>query len=122
LRSAEYEVVHFLSGLSVVAEGLRKQPALFILDVMLPGIDGFDLCRQIRQAMSLATVPVIFLTAKVSEADRIRGFELGGDDYITKPFSPRELLARIRTLLRKPPQVPQSPVLKIGTSKSILLQ
>jgi two-component system phosphate regulon response regulator PhoB len=67
---------------------------------MLPGIDGFELCRQIRQTPALSAIPIIFLTAKTSEADRVKGLELGGDDYITKPFSPRELVARIRTVLR----------------------
>jgi DNA-binding response OmpR family regulator len=67
---------------------------------MLPGTDGFELCRQIRQTPALSAIPIIFLTAKTSEADRVKGLELGGDDYITKPFSPRELVARIRTVLR----------------------
>jgi two-component system phosphate regulon response regulator PhoB len=67
---------------------------------MLPGIDGFELCRQIRQTPALSAIPIIFLTAKTSESDRVKGLELGGDDYITKPFSPRELVARIRTVLR----------------------
>jgi DNA-binding response OmpR family regulator len=67
---------------------------------MLPGADGFDLCRQIRQTPALSSTPIIFLTAKTAEADRVKGLELGGDDYITKPFSPRELLARLRVSLR----------------------
>jgi DNA-binding response OmpR family regulator len=114
LHSAGYDVRAFLSGSSVLAEGLRKQPALFVLDVMLPGINGFDLCRQIRQTDSLAKVPIIFVTAKASEADRIRGFELGGDDYLTKPFSPRELVARVRTVLRNQPETAQPAVLRFG--------
>jgi two-component system phosphate regulon response regulator PhoB len=67
---------------------------------MLPGIDGFELCRHIRQTPVVAGIPIIFLTAKTAEADRIKGLELGGDDYVTKPFSPRELIARVRSVLR----------------------
>ena len=82
---------------------------------MLPGADGFELCRQIRQTPTLSSIPVIFLTAKTAEADRVKGLELGGDDYITKPFSPRELVARVRSVLRglrKPPVTPE--VLRVG--------
>ena len=100
LLGGGFEVQSFVSGGSVVSEALRHPPSLFLLDVMLPGIDGFELCRQIRQTPALSSTPVIFLTAKVAEGDRIRGLELGGDDYITKPFSPRELVARVRTVLR----------------------
>src|SRR5438552_3923085 len=81
---------------------------------MLPRMDGFDLCRQIRLTTALAKTPVIFLTAKTSEADRIKGLELGGDDYITKPFSPRELVARVRTVLRRLQEPPPPQLLKLG--------
>ena len=100
LQAAGFEVQSFVGGVSLLPEALREVPSLFLLDVMLPGIDGFELCRQIRQTQSLAMIPVIFLTAKNSEADRVLGLELGADDYIPKPFSPRELVARIRTVLR----------------------
>jgi len=100
LQAAGFEVQSFVSGASVLTEAAREMPALFLLDVMLPGTDGFELCRHIRQTPALSAIPIIFLTAKTSEADRIKGLELGGDDYITKPFSPRELVARIRTVLR----------------------
>ena len=76
----------------------RSQPDLVVLDVMLPGTDGLDLCRWIR---SRSELPVILLTARGEEADRIVGLELGADDYVTKPFSPRELAARVRTVLRR---------------------
>jgi two-component system, OmpR family, response regulator ResD len=76
----------------------RHDPSLVVLDVMLPGTDGLELCRWIRQRSEL---PVIMLTARGDEADRIVGLELGADDYVTKPFSPRELVARIRTVLRR---------------------
>ncbi len=100
LQAAGFEVQSFVSGASVLSEALRGMPALFLLDVMLPGTDGFELCRHIRQTPALSAIPIIFLTAKTSESDRVKGLELGGDDYITKPFSPRELVARIRTVLR----------------------
>ena len=80
---------------------LKEHPSLFLLDIMLPGRDGLDLCRDIRGTRSLAGVPVMFLTAKAGEVDRVLGLELGADDYITKPFSPRELVARIRAVLRR---------------------
>jgi len=115
LQAAGFEVQSFVNGASVLAEALREQPALFLLDVMLPGVDGFELCRHIRQTAALSATPIIFLTAKTSEADRVKGLELGGDDYITKPFSPRELVARIRSVLRGLQQAPpSSEVLRLG--------
>lgn len=100
LQAAGFEVHSFLTAGLVIGEAVRQTPAMFLLDIMLPGTDGFELCRHIRETPALASIPIIFLTAKTSEADRIKGLELGGDDYITKPFSPRELVARIRTVLR----------------------
>jgi DNA-binding response OmpR family regulator len=100
LQAAGFDVQSFVSGASVVSEALREVPSLFILDVMLPGPDGFELCRQIRQTATLSATPIIFLTARTTEADRVKGLELGGDDYMTKPFSPRELIARVRSVLR----------------------
>lgn len=100
LRAAGFEVQSFINGASLISEGLRLKPALFLLDVMLPGIDGFELCKQIRKTVMLASVPIIFLTAKTNEGDRVKGLDLGGDDYITKPFNPRELVARVKGVLR----------------------
>jgi DNA-binding response OmpR family regulator len=114
LKIAGYDVQSFASGSAVVGQAIREAPSLFLLDVMLPGANGFDLCRQIRQTQALAKIPVIFLTAKGDESDRIRGLELGGDDYITKPFSPRELVARVRTVLRSSPEAPVPETLKLG--------
>ncbi|HLV85480.1 MAG TPA: response regulator transcription factor [Candidatus Sulfotelmatobacter sp.] len=115
LRSAGFEVQTFVSGATVLAQTVRETPALILLDIMLPGADGFELCRHIRQSPAVSATPIIFLTAKVSEADRVKGLELGGDDYITKPFSPRELVARVRSVLRgtgKGPAVTE--VLRLG--------
>jgi two-component system phosphate regulon response regulator PhoB len=115
LQAAGFEVQSFISGASVLTEATREMPALFLLDVMLPGTDGFELCRHIRQTPALAATPIIFLTAKTAESDRIKGLELGGDDYITKPFSPRELVARIRSVLRGLAKSPAgNEVLRLG--------
>jgi two-component system phosphate regulon response regulator PhoB len=115
LQAAGFEVQSFVSGASVLTEAVREMPALFLLDVMLPGTDGFELCRHIRQTPVLSATPIIFLTAKTAEADRVKGLELGGDDYITKPFSPRELVARVRSVLRGLGQSPAvTEVLRLG--------
>jgi two-component system phosphate regulon response regulator PhoB len=115
LQAAGFDVQSFVSGASVVSEALREMPSLFLLDVMLPGADGFELCRQIRQTTILSATPIIFLTAKTAEPDRVKGLELGGDDYITKPFSPRELVARVRSVLRGVRQpVVATEVLRVG--------
>ena len=115
LQAAGFDVQSFVSGGSVVSEALREMPLLFLLDVMLPGADGFELCRQIRQSPTLSSTPIIFLTAKTGEADRVKGLELGGDDYISKPFSPRELVARVRSVLRGLRKTPVTPeVLRLG--------
>ena len=101
LEAAGYSVRSFSSASGVIAEGEKQAPALFLLDIMLPGGDGLELCRRIRQTPALAMIPVIFLTAKTTESDKIIGLELGADDYIPKPFSPRELVARVRAVLRR---------------------
>lgn len=101
LEAAGFETRTFARIAGVLAEAQKEQPALFLLDIMVPGSDGLELCRQIRQSRKLAATPVIFLTAKGAEADRIAGLDLGGDDYITKPFSPRELVARVKAVLRR---------------------
>ena len=79
----------------------RDTPDLLVLDLMLPGLDGLELCRAIRADANTAAIPIIMLTAKGEESDRIVGLELGADDYITKPFSPNEVVARVRALLRR---------------------
>jgi DNA-binding response OmpR family regulator len=98
LRGAGYDVAIARDGLAGIARFLESPPDLVILDVMLPGADGFDVCRRIRDAGNAA---VIMLTARVDEADRLRGLTGGADDYITKPFSPRELVARVQAVLRR---------------------
>jgi DNA-binding response OmpR family regulator len=97
-------------GAGTLRELQSWKPDLIVLDVMLPGMDGFELCRLIRNTPDLARTPVLFLTARSDEVDRVLGLELGGDDYITKPFSPRELVARVKAHLRReePQQEPKN--------------
>ncbi len=101
LETAGYGVKLFSAANGMIAEAEKQRPALFILDIMVPGKDGLELCRQIRETPALGSIPVIFLTARSSEADRVLGLELGADDYIPKPFSPRELVARVKAVLRR---------------------
>jgi DNA-binding response OmpR family regulator len=114
LRTAGYEVSTFFSGAPVVPQAAMARPSLFLLDIMLPGINGFDLCRQIRQHERLARTPIIFLSARTQEPDRLQAFDAGGDGYITKPFSPRELIARVRNVLRTQPEAPNQELIQIG--------
>ncbi len=93
-----YEVEAVDDGLTALERAQQRMPDLVILDIMLPGIDGLEVCRRLRE---MAPVPVIMLTALGEESDRIIGLELGADDYITKPFSPRELAARVKSVLRR---------------------
>jgi len=98
LETEGFETLCFSSGMPVIS-ALAEHPAdLVILDIGLPDISGFELCRQIRQ---LGSIPIIFLTARTDEIDRIVGLEIGADDYITKPFSPREVSARVKAVLRR---------------------
>ena len=101
LEGAGFSVRLFASTNSVVSSAEATLPALFLLDIMVPGGGGMELCKRIRQHSALAVSPIIFLTAKLTESDRVTGLEQGADDYITKPFSPRELLARIKAVLRR---------------------
>ena len=93
-----YRVLTALDGANGLALARDEQPSLVVLDVMLPHLNGLDVCRALRQE---SAVPIIMLTARVDEEDRLTGLELGADDYITKPFSPRELAARVRAVLRR---------------------
>jgi len=111
LETSGFAIRVFPSAVCVIAEALKQIPAVFLLDIMLPAGNGFELCRQIRENLAFSRTPVIFLTAKGAEADRVRGLELGGDDYIVKPFSPRELVARVRAVLRATnPELPTAMV------------
>lgn len=94
----EFACVH--DGQSATDFCQRVQPDAIVLDVMLPGLDGFSVCRELRKDPALRDVPVVFLTARTQEEDRLRGLEIGGDDYVVKPFSVRELVARLKLRLR----------------------
>ncbi len=101
LEAAGYSPRVFASPTHLIPEAERNIPALFLLDIMVPGGDGLDVCRRLRNHSILATVPIIFVTARAAENDRVLGLELGADDYITKPFSTRELLARVKAVIRR---------------------
>lgn len=101
LCMAGFEVVKVSNGPSVIAAVLEHSPNLVILDLMLPGMSGLDVCRIIKSDPNIATTPIIMLTAKAEEVDRIVGLELGADDYVTKPFSPRELVLRVNNVLKR---------------------
>lgn len=98
LERAGYDVVHVDRGAHALQRARTEQPALVVLDLALPDMDGLDVARALR---SESSVPIIMLTARVEEHDRLRGLALGADDYVTKPFSPRELVARVRAVLRR---------------------
>jgi len=98
LRDAGYMVVSARDGADGLALHAREHPDLVILDIMLPALDGFEVCRRIR---SWSQTPILMLTARGDEDDRIQGLELGADDYLVKPFSPRELVSRVRAILRR---------------------
>jgi two-component system alkaline phosphatase synthesis response regulator PhoP len=98
LKASGYEVVTAKDGAQGLSAYRRERPDLIVLDLMLPEIDGLDVCRTIRRE---SNVPIIMLTARVEETDKLVGLEIGADDYMTKPFSPRELVARVRVVLRR---------------------
>ena len=104
LRRDGYNVCVAHDGLDGMEAYDRFQPDLVVLDLMLPGLDGMEVCRRIR---SLATTPIIMLTARGDEVDKLVGLEVGADDYVTKPFSPRELAARVKVVLRRTASIPQ---------------
>ncbi len=99
LEKEGFEVMGFTDGDTAYQAIMKSPPALVILDIMLPGMDGFEICQKLRQNKN--QVPIIMLTAKDEEIDRILGLEFGADDYLTKPFNPRELVARIKAILRR---------------------
>lgn len=101
LSDAGYQVDTVADGRSALAEVRKAPPDLLVLDLMLPDLPGTEVCRQLRREAECADLPILMLTAKSDEVDRIVGFELGADDYVTKPFSPRELALRVRALLRR---------------------
>jgi two-component system phosphate regulon response regulator PhoB len=101
LRKAQYDVVCVASGEEALAQVRSAPPDLIVLDLMLPGVDGLEVCKALKRDTRTAAIPIVILTARGEEADIVAGLELGADDYLTKPFSSRVLLARIRAVLRR---------------------
>ncbi len=101
VQSAGFDIVTAMDGNAALAMVKQHSPDLIILDLMIPGIDGFEVCKELKRNPETRNMPVIMLTAKGEEVDRIVGLELGADDYVVKPFSPRELILRIRAILRR---------------------
>ncbi len=101
LKIYEYQVMTANSGIEGLQLARRHRPDLFILDIMMPGVDGYQVCRQIRGDPLLQDLPVLFLTAKAKDEDKIEGFRAGGDDYLIKPFNMQELELRVKAILRR---------------------
>jgi two-component system alkaline phosphatase synthesis response regulator PhoP len=101
LKGEGFETLSAFDGKQGIESAGREQPDLIILDLMLPVIDGFEVCRIVKNNQATANIPIIILSAKSQETDKVVGLELGADDYVTKPFSPRELIARIKAILRR---------------------
>jgi DNA-binding response OmpR family regulator len=115
LKKAGFKTKKFEDSLQLTEQMRAKQPDLIILDLMLPFTDGLDICKQMRASSEFSNIPVIMLTAKTEEMDRVLGLELGADDYVTKPFSPLELIARVKSVLRRYSEKPvNDSVRKIG--------
>jgi two-component system alkaline phosphatase synthesis response regulator PhoP len=127
LQEAGYRVSTSPNGQDGLAQVRKKKPDLVILDLMLPELDGLEVCKIMRQNDETAAIPILMLTAKGEEADRVVGLELGADDYMTKPFSPRELVARVRAVLRRVGERPKAAALlraghlEVDTARHIVL-
>ncbi len=115
LRQAGFDVVTAADGAEALKRARALLPSLIVLDLMLPEVDGLEVCKMLRHDPATAALPIVMVTARAAEIDRILGLELGADDYITKPFSPRELILRIKKILqRNQTATPEAAVLKFG--------
>lgn len=114
LKKARFKVETFLSGNKFYNFLSRNKPDLIVLDLLLPDIDGLEICKDLKSNPEYREIPIIMLTAKGEEMDKILGLELGADDYMTKPFSPRELLARVKAVLRRRKESKEPDKIKIG--------
>lgn len=101
LKSADFDVLTAQEGYEALSVAKNHLPQLIILDLMIPGLDGFEVCKELKRSPVTKDIPVLMLTARGEEVDRIVGLELGADDYVVKPFSPRELILRVRAILRR---------------------
>ena len=115
LKSAGFTPLQADDGPSALEQARANLPALIVLDLMLPGMSGLEVCKALKVEPATKNIPILMLTAKAEEVDRILGFELGADDYMTKPFSPRELVLRVQSVLRRATAQPEkAEVLKLG--------
>ncbi len=114
LKKEGFKVREFYDGEGFLAFIKNTIPDLVILDLMLPGIDGLEVCRTLRRSEKTSPIPIIMLTAKGTETDIVVGLELGADDYIVKPFSPRELIARVKAILRRAQPAKKTKLFKVG--------
>jgi two-component system alkaline phosphatase synthesis response regulator PhoP len=115
LEREGFRVLEAHDGLQALELVKRERPNLVILDLMLPAMSGLDVCRRLRKEPETTWLPILMLTARADETDKVLGLELGGDDYLTKPFGPRELVARVKALLRRSEETPGDEVVKAGT-------
>lgn len=115
LEREGFRVLTASTGLTGLEIALKGRPAAVLLDLMLPELNGLEICKTLRQNAKTQSLPIIMLTAKGTEADKVLGLELGADDYITKPFSPRELVARIKAVLRRSQEKQSEEILQSGT-------
>ncbi|MFA5286827.1 MAG: response regulator, partial [Candidatus Omnitrophota bacterium] len=115
LKKEGYKVIVADDGEYALDMAKSRQPDLILLDLMLPGLDGLEVCKELKNERKTKLIPIIMLTAKAQESDKVVGLELGADDYVTKPFSPRELMARMKAVLRRGKEKDKLPeVLKLG--------
>jgi two-component system phosphate regulon response regulator PhoB len=115
LKKAGFRTLAAADGVSALNKARNEPPSLIILDLMLPQLDGNEVCRQLKTDSRTRSIPILMLTAKAEETDRVVGLELGADDYVVKPFSPREVVLRVRSILRRAgKETPPAEVLKIG--------
>jgi two-component system alkaline phosphatase synthesis response regulator PhoP len=115
LKKEGFRTISAYDGEDALDMAAREHPDLIVLDLMLPGVDGLEVCKALKKESKTASIPIIMLTAKTQELDKVVGLELGADDYVTKPFSPRELIARIKAVLRRAKEKDKLPeVLKVG--------
>jgi phosphate regulon transcriptional regulator PhoB len=114
LEKAGFQCLEAMDGATALRLIREQHPDLLLLDLMLPGMDGLEICRRLRQDATTARLPIVMLTAKAEEVDRVVGLEVGADDYVVKPFSPRELIARIRAILRRAQEPSDISVKRVG--------
>lgn len=119
LEKDGFQVTSMSDGLTGLGQLKKSAPDLLILDLMLPNLSGLEICREVRRDQNLSRLPILMLTARGEEADRVVGLEVGADDYVTKPFSPRELVARVKALLRRT-EPSEEPAKRIETGELVI--